>query len=172
MDAASSRSTEPEEEFESLPDDEKHADGRFSAKVMKAANGSSSAIGVVEDIQIAKVSRQRIYLVRYADGDEERFADVAALDARIADLTTLEKGRLTSKRVIDVGLTQDERTPKKAKPDDTAKRECPICMDSVVDTVLDPCGHVVCEKCSGIFKKKPCPICRKKVKRGLRFYMP
>jgi hypothetical protein len=43
--------------------------------------------------------------------------------------------------------------------------ECHICMDAVVDTVLEPCGHKLCGACAK--KLKECPDCREKI-TGIR----
>lgn len=41
---------------------------------------------------------------------------------------------------------------------------CPICMDRLVDTFLDPCGHMACERClSRIDNLAACPTCRRQL---------
>eukprot|EP00929_Paragymnodinium_shiwhaense_P107371 TRINITY_DN73462_c0_g1_i1.p1 TRINITY_DN73462_c0_g1~~TRINITY_DN73462_c0_g1_i1.p1 ORF type:complete len:175 (+),score=39.38 TRINITY_DN73462_c0_g1_i1:79-603(+) len=53
------------------------------------------------------------------------------------------------------------------------KRECPICLDRDVDHAFDPCGHMTCGTCAELIKKnKPCPVCRKKVKKALQIFLP
>jgi hypothetical protein len=37
---------------------------------------------------------------------------------------------------------------------------CSICMDRLVDTFLDPCGHLACEQCLGRTRTPACPMCR------------
>lgn len=50
--------------------------------------------------------------------------------------------------------------------------ECTICMDAPVDTVFVPCGHMaVCHACSKKFLKKPCPMCRKRIKIAQRVFV-
>jgi len=50
--------------------------------------------------------------------------------------------------------------------------ECTICMDAVADTVFVPCGHLVsCGECAAKLKKKPCPVCRKKIKLAQKVFM-
>eukprot|EP00928_Gymnodinium_smaydae_P031692 TRINITY_DN23180_c0_g1_i1.p1 TRINITY_DN23180_c0_g1~~TRINITY_DN23180_c0_g1_i1.p1 ORF type:complete len:824 (+),score=119.05 TRINITY_DN23180_c0_g1_i1:309-2474(+) len=51
-------------------------------------------------------------------------------------------------------------------------RECAICFDAPVATVFVPCGHAsTCVECGDKFKRKPCPICRKKVKIVQRIFL-
>lgn len=37
---------------------------------------------------------------------------------------------------------------------------CSICMERLVDTFLDPCGHLACEQCLGRTRSAGCPMCR------------
>ena len=37
---------------------------------------------------------------------------------------------------------------------------CSICMEHLVDTFLDPCGHMFCEACVLRLKNIQCPTCR------------
>mmetsp|Transcript_108367 Transcript_108367/g.305581 ORF Transcript_108367/g.305581 Transcript_108367/m.305581 type:complete len:255 (-) Transcript_108367:104-868(-) len=64
-----------------------------------------------------------------------------------------------------------EAPPKEAATSGSAL-ECGICMDAKADTAFDPCGHMVCGSCCKLFVKKPCPVCRKKVKKTLRLFLP
>jgi len=53
-----------------------------------------------------------------------------------------------------------------------ASHECSICMDAMVDSVFVPCGHMAaCSGCAKKLHKKPCPVCRKKVKLVQRVYV-
>lgn len=41
---------------------------------------------------------------------------------------------------------------------------CSICMDRLVDTFLDPCGHLACERClSRVSDLSSCPMCRRQL---------
>jgi len=54
----------------------------------------------------------------------------------------------------------------------TSAPECTICMDAVADTVFVPCGHLVsCGDCAAQLKRKPCPVCRKKIKIVQKVFM-
>ena len=45
--------------------------------------------------------------------------------------------------------------------DDFSKFTCSICTETLVDTFVDPCGHVFCEGClSKTTNKTHCPVCR------------
>jgi len=174
--SSSGASTGPD--WESLRLGEKRSDPRLNARVMRAFYGSSSAIGVVEDIKLDKTTAKRVYIVKYGESDVEWFCDAAALDARIKDLKDLEWARSASlsgsKRIIDVGTSQDDETrgqsSRKRKADTDSEKECMICMDAEKNTLLDPCGHTVCADCAEKLKRKPCPFCKKKVKKSIRIY--
>lgn len=58
------------------------------------------------------------------------------------------------------------------KPPATAgPPECAICMDSAAATVFVPCGHMAaCVACGERLAKKPCPVCRKKIKKVQRVF--
>lgn len=47
---------------------------------------------------------------------------------------------------------------------------CSICMESMVDTFIDPCGHVACERCLGRTRTQTCPMCRSNVRELKRIY--
>jgi hypothetical protein len=42
-----------------------------------------------------------------------------------------------------------------------AQFTCSICMERLIDTFLDPCGHVMCEQCTTRINR--CPMCRTQV---------
>eukprot|EP00811_Abedinium_folium_P000877 NODE_10805_length_1328_cov_4.639467.p3 GENE.NODE_10805_length_1328_cov_4.639467~~NODE_10805_length_1328_cov_4.639467.p3 ORF type:complete len:188 (+),score=57.06 NODE_10805_length_1328_cov_4.639467:562-1125(+) len=49
--------------------------------------------------------------------------------------------------------------------------ECIICMDALVNTVFVPCGHMAaCSACAARLHRKPCPVCRKKIKLQQRVF--
>ena len=49
-----------------------------------------------------------------------------------------------------------------------AKFTCFVCMDRLVDLCIDPCGHVICERCwASTRTKTACPGCRTRVS-GIR----
>jgi len=44
---------------------------------------------------------------------------------------------------------------------DVGSAECVVCFDSLIDTVLHPCGHfAVCRQCAEKLEPRHCPICR------------
>lgn len=48
---------------------------------------------------------------------------------------------------------------------------CSICTDKLIDTFVDPCGHVFCEQCmSRIVNKTHCPGCRTSINSIKRIY--
>ena len=50
---------------------------------------------------------------------------------------------------------------------------CRVCMDREVNAIIQPCCHSVCLPCGDILKqqKKPCHICRRKIRSVQRFYL-
>ena len=49
--------------------------------------------------------------------------------------------------------------------------ECVVCMDAPAETVFVPRGHLAaCAQCAGRLAKRPCPMCRKKIKLVQRIF--
>ena len=83
-------------------------------------------------------------------------------------------------------LSTLRKNAKKKAEDEAAAREgaagaagdggnrCTICMNIYIGNpiVNDPCGHGFCEPCSSESLKRSdkCPLCRKKVKKTLRYF--
>ena len=63
-----------EEEMEDLPMEEKGKDPLLYATV-KVCIGGEEHIGYVEDIEVGRITRERLYLVKYADGDEQHMTE-------------------------------------------------------------------------------------------------
>ena len=52
-------------------------------------------------------------------------------------------------------------------------RLCKICMESEICFIFLPCGHIcVCENCAVNGSLKNCPICREKITKRMKTYMP
>jgi len=56
---------------------------------------------------------------------------------------------------------------------------CSVCMDNPIEMAVIPCGHTcLCHGCSEDYKNNPrnlssgCPLCRGKIERFLRIYLP
>jgi rubrerythrin len=47
---------------------------------------------------------------------------------------------------------------------------CSICMERMVDTFLDPCGHLSCESCLGRTRSMSCPMCRTTIQAFKKMY--
>merc|ERR1719379_43244 len=65
---------EEEEELEDVPDAEKKADALFNACIKRTVDGIEFE-GQVEDIEIGKISRERLYRIKYTDGDLEHLTE-------------------------------------------------------------------------------------------------
>jgi Zinc finger, C3HC4 type (RING finger) len=47
--------------------------------------------------------------------------------------------------------------------------ECAVCYDKQLKVALEPCGHLLCERCSSILDE--CPYCRKKISNKLQIHL-
>ena len=47
--------------------------------------------------------------------------------------------------------------------------DCPICLEHPRDTLLVPCGHLLCKRCSEMIDA--CPICRAEVRETHRAFL-
>lgn len=47
---------------------------------------------------------------------------------------------------------------------------CRVCLTNEVDTIVVPCGHVLCQRCSSAVTR--CPFCRHQVTKSQRIYRP
>jgi len=152
------------------------ADARVEAEDNEARVEALPGEGQEAAIAQAPELRRRLRRTRGAAFQEEE--DDAAVVAPQAATTAGSPGE---------GVEQVPPCPSSAAPScgDTAAapaavaeteggglRECTICMDAAVETVFVPCGHMAaCRACGEKLGKKPCPVCRKKIKIVQRFYM-
>ena len=51
-----------------------------------------------------------------------------------------------------------------------ARFACFVCMESLVDTLLVPCNHVICERCWVRTRSEKCPGCRQQVNDVRKMY--
>jgi hypothetical protein len=51
-----------------------------------------------------------------------------------------------------------------------ARFTCFVCMDSLVDSLLDPCNHVICERCWVRSRTQTCPGCRTEVREVRKIF--
>jgi hypothetical protein len=80
---------EEEEELEDLPAPEKQADPYFQQKIKRVVDGVTFT-GQVEDIEVGKVSRERLYRIRYEDGDLEHLTEKDVKEGRQAEQASPE----------------------------------------------------------------------------------
>ena len=53
------------------------------------------------------------------------------------------------------------------------RRQCTICTERDVDTVLVPCGHTMCGTCVAQLREpKTCPFCRNRCPSSIKFFLP
>lgn len=69
-------------------------------------------------------------------------------------------------------VVEQERADSAVKEADTARTawSCRVCLNSEIDTMLVPCGHVLCQGCCSAVAR--CPFCRRQVSKALRMYRP
>ncbi|XP_057820319.2 uncharacterized protein LOC131033191 isoform X2 [Cryptomeria japonica] len=69
-------------------------------------------------------------------------------------------------------IVEQERADSAVKEAETAKTawSCRVCLNSEVDTMLIPCGHVLCQRCCSAVAR--CPFCRRQVSKAPRMYRP
>ncbi|KAG0589167.1 hypothetical protein KC19_1G000400 [Ceratodon purpureus] len=73
----------------------------------------------------------------------------------------------------DTSLLEEQRRADTAVKEAEAARSawtCRICLTNEVDTIVIPCGHVLCQRCSTALSK--CPFCRRQVTKCQRIYRP
>jgi len=68
----------------------------------------------------------------------------------------------------------DKKKQKKEEEEDEEAKECKICFDAEINTVIVPCGHLcVCEPCSKLITKDKnarCPICKQAVQKIVKTF--
>eukprot|EP01018_Ginkgo_biloba_P011710 Gb_03748 [translate_table: standard] len=69
-------------------------------------------------------------------------------------------------------VVEQERADAAVKEADTARAawSCRVCLSSEIDTIVIPCGHVLCQRCCSAVSR--CPFCRRQVSKALRMYRP
>jgi hypothetical protein len=68
-------------------------------------------------------------------------------------------------------VAEMQRVLKETNAERYASFTCFVCMDRLVDLFLDPCGHVMCERCwSRTSNKRECPGCRGAVRDPKKIY--
>ena len=73
-DDESEDSDSQEEELEDLPSAVKEADPLRNARVMMVIDGIEQT-APVEDIEVGKRTRERVYMIRYTDGDVQHITE-------------------------------------------------------------------------------------------------
>jgi hypothetical protein len=48
---------------------------------------------------------------------------------------------------------------------------CFVCLERPVNVFIDPCGHVICEQCSGRSALHVCPFCRGSVRQYRKMFL-
>jgi len=80
---------EEEEELEDLAAADKQADPYFQQKIKRIVDGVTFT-GQVEDIEVGKLSRERLYRIRYEDGDLEHLTEKDVKEGRQAEQASPE----------------------------------------------------------------------------------
>lgn len=84
------------------------------------------------------------------------------------------KARESSKASSSKDVKKDSKkvkSTKESKRGSSGNDDCKICLVAAVETVFVPCGHMAtCIECGERMVKRPCPICRQKVKKVVKTY--
>ena len=72
-----------EEAIEALPDDEKAKDVLLYGRITKRMDGKAFS-GTIVDVAMGMNTRERLYLIRYFDGDMEHMTESEAMEALAA----------------------------------------------------------------------------------------
>ena len=76
-----------------------------------------------------------------------------------------ECGELTGRSQAMKKILQD------TDPERYARFTCFVCMERLVDVFIDPCGHVMCERCwTSTRDKTACPGCRQRTHGARKIY--
>lgn len=86
----------------------------------------------------------------------------------------------TSKNDIDVLKQETSELAAKSKAMENilvntqakkfAQYTCFICMDEPSTVCVDPCGHMMCQRCWTRVNSENCPACRTPIEKGIRMY--
>merc|ERR1719359_2113375 len=106
----------PDEEIEDLPMNDKTADPLYKV-VIRRTIGNENFIGKVEDIEVGKTSRERLYKIKYTDGDLEHLSEEQVKECQMedageaedeADAEGEEEGEIEEEEGDDEGEEEDE----------------------------------------------------------------
>lgn len=110
---------------------------------MNDVNLLTNVVGMIQAESVQERLRESIEQYRSETNVEELRAEVQQLNGTVAAME---------------GILQNTN----AKRYNTFT--CSICMDRLVDTFLDPCGHLACERClTRVNNLTSCPTCRREL---------
>jgi hypothetical protein len=92
-----------EEELEDLSPAEKELDPLKDAKIKRAIDGKEYN-GYVEDIEVGKISGERLYRIKYADGDLQHMTEQQVKDMQIHENMLPVDGTCTLMSFLEDGL--------------------------------------------------------------------
>lgn len=153
------------------------AEAPATAPVLGDTSASAAAMEVAQAVDAARASAEN----EVTGASELAEAEAAEVTTTVG--ATTEEAEASASAV---SMRSDDKVSKREvvpEPDanstaalpistGSSMPECTICMDAIVGTVFVPCGHMcACRACGERLAKKPCPVCRKKIKRVQRFFM-
>lgn len=132
---------------------------------------------------------RREYAMKMAELNETR-QDISAMRRSIETLTNQDL-KMCIESVLDnhesekgaAALTQQcrellgrtnemQRVLRDTSSERYAKFTCFVCMDRLVDVFIDPCGHVMCERCWALTRDKTvCPGCRQRTLGARKIFL-
>ena len=120
------------------------------------------------------VSKETEYYVHYKCFEYDRFK-VIVYDSKIEIeyFNLFPKFKMSGKRLLEEPKlpTVKRRKIQKADKDTPEELFCKVCFDNKVNTCIIDCGHTcLCSECIATIMNdtKKCPICRKKIVKGMQ----
>jgi len=111
----------------------------------KLANNLTKQLGSFIQPAIAELRRLEGVVLTLSDAKTKLEGDLA-------------RAELGLRKAQQVALRSDRYIP-----------DCIICFEKPVNSILVPCGHIVCDDCVGQLQQ--CPFCRTRVKSSQRVYL-
>merc|ERR1719174_1012228 len=108
---------EEEEEIIDVPEDEKNRDKFYQARVKRNVDGVWFS-GIVQDIEMGATTREKLYRLRYDDGDLEHLTLPEVTEAAAA---WERENKATDNASKDVAMKSPAKSPAKSSPAKNAK---------------------------------------------------
>merc|ERR1719281_1259326 len=113
---------EDDEELEEVPAQEKAQDPFRNAKIIRKF-GNQMIPGRVEEIEQGKVSKERLYRIRYADGDVEHYTAAMIREFRDTEDDAVKKRPAAAMAAVETTPEPVAKRPAAAPAEEEAEEE-------------------------------------------------